>query len=160
MRQLHCGIVLLVMWIALHSPLQLSAAADEGFTPLFNGRNLQGWVAVGPAEAFIVRGSAIFSTGAGPYPSWLRSEREYENFVLRFEYQTEGWYEGGILLHAPLDGPARSWDSRSICGMNKRPTAFARRGPFMMPRLPVALPIFRPGSGTTVRSNAIGLICA
>ena len=105
MRQRHCRIVLLVMWIALHAPLRLSAAAEEGFTPLFNGRNLQGWVAVGPAEAFIVRDSAIVSTGAGPYPSWLRSEREYENFVLRFEYQTEGWYEGGVLLHAPLDGP-------------------------------------------------------
>ena len=105
MRQRHCGIALLVMWIALHAPLRLSAATDEGFTPLFNGRNLQGWVAVEPADAFIVRDSAIFSTGAGPYPSWLRSEREYENFVLRFEYQTEGWYEGGVLLHAPLDGP-------------------------------------------------------
>ena len=78
----------------------------EVFTPLFNGRNLQGWETVGPADAFIVRDSAIFSTGAGPYPSWLRSEREYENFVLRFEYKTEGWYEGGVLLHAPLDGPS------------------------------------------------------
>ncbi len=105
MRPWHSGIVLLVMWIALNAPLRISAAADEGFTPLFNGRNLQGWVAVGPADAFIVRDSAIFSTGAGPYPSWLRSEREYENFVLRFEYKTEGWYEGGFLLHSPLDGP-------------------------------------------------------
>lgn len=105
MRQWHCGTVLWVMWITLHALPRLSAAADEGFTPLFNGKNLQGWVAVGPADAFIVRDSAIFSTGAGPYPSWLRSEREYENFVLRFEYQTEGWYEGGVLLHAPLDGP-------------------------------------------------------
>ena len=78
---------------------------DEVFTPLFNGKNLQGWVTVGPADAFIVRDAAIFSTGAGPYPSWLRSEQEYENFVLRFEYMTEGWYEGGVLLHAPLDGP-------------------------------------------------------
>ncbi|MDG1893026.1 MAG: hypothetical protein P8L18_17115, partial [Verrucomicrobiota bacterium] len=51
MQQRHCGIVLLVMWIALHAPLRLSAAADEGFTPLFNGRNLQGWVAVEPADA-------------------------------------------------------------------------------------------------------------
>ena len=28
---------------------------DEVFTPLFNGKNLQGWVTVGPADAFIVR---------------------------------------------------------------------------------------------------------
>ena len=48
---------------------------------------------------------AIYTTGAGPYPSWLRSEKPYENFVLRFEYQTQGWYEGGVLLHAPWDGP-------------------------------------------------------
>ena len=105
MRQGHCVIVLLGMWIALHTPLRISAAGDVGFTPLFNGRNLQGWVPMGAADAFVVRDSAIFSTGAGPYPSWLRSEREYENFVLRFEYQTKGWYEGGVLLHAPLDGP-------------------------------------------------------
>jgi len=101
----NCRIVLLVMWIAMNAPVRLSAAADEGFTDLFNGRNLQGWVSIGPADAFNVRDSAIFSTGAGPYPSWLRSEREYENFVFRFEYKTEGWYEGGVLLHAPLDGP-------------------------------------------------------
>ena len=85
--------------------MRKASEADEVFTPLFNGRNLQGWMAVGSTDAFIVKDSAIFSTGAGPYPSWLRSEREYENFVLRFEYKTEGWYEGGVLLHAPLDGP-------------------------------------------------------
>ena len=105
MRQGHFLIFLLGMWISLHTPLRISAAENEEFKPLFNEINLQGWVHMGPADAFIVRDSAIFSTGAGPYPSWLRSEREYENFVLRFEYQTEGWYEGGVLLHAPLDGP-------------------------------------------------------
>jgi len=60
---------------------------------------------MGTAEAFVVKDKAIYSTGARPYPSWLRSSREYENFVLRFEYKTEGWFEGGVLLHAPADGP-------------------------------------------------------
>ena len=77
---------------------------------------------------FVVRDSAIFSTGAGPYPSWLRTEQEYENFVLRFEYQTEGWYEGvfSFMLHSMV--LLQSWDSKSICVMNKRPMAFARQG--------------------------------
>ena len=105
MQQWKLGILLWLIWLALDSPLQISAEANEDFTPLFNGMNLHGWVAVGTADAFIVKNDAIFSTGAGPYPSWLRTEQEYENFVLRFEYQTEGWYEGGVLLHAPLDGP-------------------------------------------------------
>ena len=98
--------VLLAMWITFLSPPGIIAAAEVGFHSLFNGRDLQGWIPVGPPEAFTVKDSAIYCTGASPYPSWLRSEREYENFVLRFEYKTEGWYEGGVLLHAPADGPS------------------------------------------------------
>jgi hypothetical protein len=84
----------------------VSVSAQEDFTSLFNGKDLTGWVPVGTPGAFTVRDSAILSTGAGPYPSWLRTEKTYENFVLRFEYRTEGWYEGGVVFHAPLDGPA------------------------------------------------------
>jgi len=82
------------------------ASARDGFTPLFNGRDLSGWVPVGTPGAFKVEKGAILSTGASPYPSWLRTEMPYENFALRLEYQTLGWYEGGILIHAPVDGPA------------------------------------------------------
>jgi 3-keto-disaccharide hydrolase len=82
------------------------ASADDGFVSLFNGKDLSGWAPVGTPDAFHVEKGAILSTGVSPYPSWLRTERPYENFVLRFDYQTLGWYEGGILLHAPVDGPA------------------------------------------------------
>jgi hypothetical protein len=79
--------------------------AQEGFSSLFNGKDLDGWVAVGTPDAFTVKDGAIYTTGARPYPSWLRSEKQYENFMLSFEYQSEGWYEGGVLIHSPLDGP-------------------------------------------------------
>ena len=82
------------------------ASAEDGFISLFNGKDLSGWVPVGTSDAFQVEKGAILSTGASPYPSWLRTERPYENFVLHIEYQTLGWYEGGILIHAPVDGPA------------------------------------------------------
>ena len=82
-----------------------SASTESNYVALFNGKDLSGWVPVGTPKAFTVKEDSIFSTGAGPYPSWLRTEKEYENFVLRFEYRTEGWYEGGILIHAPLNGP-------------------------------------------------------
>ena len=81
------------------------ASAQDNYITLFNGKDLSGWVPVGTPNTFTVKEDSIYSTGAGPYPSWLRTEKEYENFVLRFEYQTEGWYEGGILIHAPLNGP-------------------------------------------------------
>lgn len=95
----------LVMWTVFHLSLGAIAVSEEAFTSLFNGRDLQGWVPMGQPDAFTVKDHAIYTTGARPYPSWLRSENEYENFVLRFEYKTEGWYEGGVLVHAPMDGP-------------------------------------------------------
>jgi len=79
--------------------------SEEGFVPLFNGKDLSGWVTVGTPGSFTVKENAIYTTGAHPYPSWLRTEKEYENFVLQFSYKTAGWYEGGILIHAPAEGP-------------------------------------------------------
>jgi len=75
------------------------AQKDTKFVPLFNGKDLEGWISVG-TPAFTVRENAIYTTGAKPYPSWLRTKNEYENFVLRFSYKTTQWYEGGILIHA------------------------------------------------------------
>ena len=92
--------------VILCNSLGGSARAQDDYVTLFNGEDLGGWAAVGTPEAFVVKDGSICCTGAGPYPSWLRTDREYENFIIRFEYQTQGWYEGGILFHAPLDGPA------------------------------------------------------
>lgn len=96
---------ILAGFVTLSGMVGASASAEDNFVALFNGKDLSGWVSVGTPNAFIVKEDSIYSTGAGPYPSWLRTEREYENFVLRFEYRTQGWYEGGILIHAPLHGP-------------------------------------------------------
>ncbi|MBM4026121.1 MAG: DUF1080 domain-containing protein [Planctomycetes bacterium] len=96
--------VLTVLVVLCCLPI-VSVSAEEGFISLFNGKDLSGWVPVGTPEAFTVKDEAIYTTGAGPYPSWLRSASEYENFVLRFDYRTQGWYEGGFLIHVPQDGP-------------------------------------------------------
>ncbi len=73
------------------------------FISLFNGKDLNDWVTMGTPGSFIVKENTIYTTGKHPYPSWLRSKKEYENFILRFSYKTNGWYEGGVLLHAPID---------------------------------------------------------
>jgi hypothetical protein len=104
-KRLQHSIPVLAALVVLGSLLAAGVSAQEGFVSLFNGKDLTGWVPVGTPEAFTVKNEAICTTGVGPYPSWLRSEKQYENFVLRFEYQTQGWYEGGVLFHAPLEGP-------------------------------------------------------
>jgi Domain of Unknown Function (DUF1080) len=60
---------------------------DEGrFVPLFNGRDLGGWVNVNCApETWSVRDGMIHSTGK-PICE-LRTDRMYENFILELEYK-------------------------------------------------------------------------
>ena len=78
----------IVAGMRLFVPCVLQAAetdsATEDYASLFNGKDLRGWVTVGTPDSFAVEDNAIRTTGAHSYPSWLRTEKEYENFVLRF----------------------------------------------------------------------------
>jgi hypothetical protein len=72
--------------ILLLATASLHAADDEGrFTPLFNGKDLAGWVPVnvGPGT-FSVRDGMIVCTGVPT--GVMRTDRQYENFVLELDY--------------------------------------------------------------------------
>lgn len=76
---------------------------EEGFESLFNGHDLTGWVQMEDAK-FTVRDGKLICTGQGNYPTWLRTEDEYENFILRLKYKTFYGAEGGVFFHAPIHG--------------------------------------------------------
>src|SRR5262245_43107264 len=62
-----------------------AAAADDGFKPLFNGKNLDGWVNVNcHPDTFFVKGDEIITTGAPT--GFLRTDKQYENFVMEFDW--------------------------------------------------------------------------
>jgi hypothetical protein len=62
-----------------------SLRADD-FRPLFNGKDLSGWVPVNVApETFTARDALIVSTGKPT--GVLRTDRQYENFVLELEWR-------------------------------------------------------------------------
>ncbi len=78
---------------------------EEGFTSLFDGKSLRGWsVQEGPESAFYVRDGAIVVHEGSNFPTWLRSEKQYENFDFRCEFFVKGWTNSGIYLHAPEHG--------------------------------------------------------
>jgi hypothetical protein len=61
------------------------APKDDGFRPLFNGKNLDGWVNVNcHPGTFFVKGDEIITTGNPT--GFLRTDRQYENFVLEFDW--------------------------------------------------------------------------
>jgi hypothetical protein len=65
----------------------LPAGAEEadGYKPLFNGKNLKGWVNVNCApNTFFVRGDEIITTGNPT--GYLRTDKQYENFALELDW--------------------------------------------------------------------------
>jgi hypothetical protein len=80
-------------------------AAEPEFVSLFDGRSLAGWsVQEGPASAFKVVDGAIVVDQGSNFPTWLRSDKQYENFDFRCEFFLQGWMNSGLYLHAPEHG--------------------------------------------------------
>src|SRR5258708_39483737 len=72
--------------LALALAVQTTARAEEeGFRPLFNGKDLTGWVHVNDhPDTWSVKDNMIVTTGLPM--GFLRTDRMYENFILEFEW--------------------------------------------------------------------------
>ncbi len=110
--------------IALICVLTGSPSQEEsGFVPLFNGRNLDGWVNVNCAPTtWSVRDGMISSTGK-PICE-LRTARMFENFILELEYQhldpqgNAGVFIWGDALTAPGQPFVRAIEVQVLDGRN------------------------------------------
>jgi hypothetical protein len=95
------------LWFALLTTAAAALAADnDGFVPLFNGRDLSGWVNANCApETWSVRDGVIHCTGQ-PIGA-LRTERQYENFILELEWRhlTSGGNSGIFIWGTPIAAP-------------------------------------------------------
>lgn len=78
--------------------------SETGFRPLFNARDLTGWVG-GGADASLcwtVEDGVLTCTGdRGP---WLRSEQQHGDFRLRLEYRVGPGGNSGVYIRVPEDG--------------------------------------------------------
>ncbi|MGV3773365.1 MAG: family 16 glycoside hydrolase, partial [Verrucomicrobiales bacterium] len=87
--------------------LAMAIKADEDdFVPLFNGRDLSGWVNVNCApNTFTVRDGMIISTGVPT--GVMRTDRHYENFIVELEYRhmKPGGNAGFFVWSDPVTAP-------------------------------------------------------
>ncbi len=84
----------------------LARAADEtGFETIFNGNDLGGWQMVNKrGPGYVVEDGLLVCPKEGG--GNLFTDKEYANFVLRFEYRLEPGGNNGVGLRAPLAGDA------------------------------------------------------
>lgn len=76
-------------------PKDVKVACEDGFVPLFNGRNLDGWIGARASYAVIEPG-VLACVPVAPFGGNLITEREYENFVLRFDFKLTAGANSGL----------------------------------------------------------------
>lgn len=76
----------------------------DGFVALFNGRNLDNWI--GDKKSYVVEDGMIVIKPQEGSGGNLYTEKEYSDFVFRFEFQLTPAANNGLGIRAPLEGDA------------------------------------------------------
>jgi HEAT repeat protein len=77
---------------------------QEGFVPLFNGIDLDGWT--GNLTDYFPQEGMIVCQPTGHGSGNLYTAKEYADFILRFEFQLTPGANNGLGIRAPLTGDA------------------------------------------------------
>jgi hypothetical protein len=78
------------------------AAAEDGFTPLFDGKTLNGWHVKSEKQAKAEEWTAadgILKAKAGN--SWLSTDKEYGDYVLKLEWRVPENGNSGVFIRVP-----------------------------------------------------------
>jgi 3-keto-disaccharide hydrolase len=102
----------------------LTARADEqGFMPLWNGKDLSGWQKVGGGATYRVEGDSIVGEVGPGANTFLRTEKTYGDFILKLEAKLDVPGNSGIQIRShqqngngrvfgyqcEIDPSARAW---------------------------------------------------
>lgn len=95
--------------VVLGTGPQTHRADPAGWQPLFNGKDLTGWVPMHDVTCQVHEGCLRVVKGMG----WLRTEKEYGDFILELEFRPlEKQYDSGLFIRCPLEGkpwPENGW---------------------------------------------------
>lgn len=92
-----------------------SAQAQDGFVPLFNGKDLDGWevreARAGDKDKWTVKDNLLLAKPGG---GWIGTKKMYGDFVLKLEWKIFDGGNSGVFLRVP---DVKSKESPSYLGM-------------------------------------------
>jgi len=102
--------------------LAATGLCAQDWAPLFNGKDLSGWVKIGD-ESWTVEDGTIHGTAVTKEYGYLRTGKNYVDFDLSLKFKCEGDGNSGVFFHAEfkpgtadvVQGPQFEID----CGLNK-----------------------------------------
>lgn len=141
-------------------------AQSDGFRPLFNGKNLNGWEQYGGKATYAVVGDELVGTAVIKTPnSFLCTERPYSDFILELEFYDDPALNTGVMFRAQW---RQEKDIRRVYGyqmeIDPAPRAYtggiydeARRSwIYPLHYNPVARQAYKHDGWNTARIEAIG----
>ncbi len=94
-----------------------TALAADGWTDLFNGKNLDGWVQRGGKATYTVEGDSIVGTSTlDTANTFLCTGRDYADFVLEYEFKVDPQLNSGVQIRSrSLSAPGEiTWQGKKI----------------------------------------------
>ena len=109
-RPLPPGLLFVLLASAL---IGAPADAEPGFVSLFDGETLKGWKLLGKTgDGYLVRDGKIVCPPKGG--GNLLTEKEYTDFVLRFEFKLRSGSNNGLAIRSPLSADSLSYEGMEL----------------------------------------------
>jgi Domain of Unknown Function (DUF1080) len=99
------AVCLLICLVHANAQDAKNKPAEKDFITLFDGKSLTGWKLMrGRGPGYVVKDGVLVCPldGGGN----LLTEKEYSNFIFRFEFKTEPGGNNGVGIRTPLEGDA------------------------------------------------------
>ena len=104
---------LVYLFVCLFGMAGSALAAEEGFTPLFDGKTLNGWTLLGKTgEGYLVGDGKIVCPRKGG--GNLFTDKEYADFIIRFEFKLEDDSNNGLAIRAPLQAGGIAYEGMEL----------------------------------------------
>jgi 3-keto-disaccharide hydrolase len=78
------------------------------WTPLFNGKNLDGWQAFGTEKWVAGHGTIVGESVTDKY-GYLMTKKEYKNFEIRLKFNCTSEGNSGLFFHSKITGENPKW---------------------------------------------------
>ncbi len=109
------SLALLIHTFATGALVAAAAPTDGPWTPLFDGRSIEGWIQRGGKAAYRVEDGVIVGRSVpGTANSFLCTKRDYTNFVLELEFKVDAGLNSGVQIRSQcFDQPTSfNWKGR------------------------------------------------
>ena len=86
---------------------------EKDFTPIFDGKSLNGWKLIGKTgDGYLVEDGKIVCPPKGG--GNLFHEKEYSDFVLRFEFKLADGSNNGLAIRSPMQKSSLAYDGMEL----------------------------------------------